>query len=40
MKDKIIQQIKTVFDPEIPIDIVELGLIYEISFKLIFNRIY
>ena len=30
MKDKIIQQIKTVFDPEIPVDIYELGLIYDI----------
>ena len=31
MKDKIIQQIKTVFDPEIPVDVYELGLIYDIK---------
>ena len=28
--DQIVQQLKTVFDPEIPVDIYELGLIYEI----------
>ena len=32
LKNKVLEQLKTVFDPEIPIDIVELGLIYEISF--------
>jgi len=31
LKDKIIQTIKTVYDPEIPVDIYELGLIYEVS---------
>ncbi len=31
LKDKIIAQIKTVFDPEIPVDIYELGLIYEVE---------
>lgn len=31
MKEKIIEQIKTVFDPEIPVDIYELGLIYTID---------
>jgi FeS assembly SUF system protein len=30
LQGKIIEQIKTVFDPEIPVDIYELGLIYEI----------
>lgn len=30
LKDRIIEQLKTVFDPEIPCDIYELGLIYEI----------
>ncbi len=27
--DKVIEQLKTVFDPEIPINVVDLGLIYE-----------
>lgn len=31
LRDKIISTIKTVYDPEIPVDIYELGLIYEIS---------
>lgn len=30
LKDKIIEQLKTVFDPEIPADVYELGLIYEL----------
>ena len=30
MGDKIIKVIKTIFDPEIPVDIYELGLIYDI----------
>jgi FeS assembly SUF system protein len=29
--DKLIKQLKTVFDPEIPVDIYELGLIYKID---------
>jgi len=33
LEEKIIEQIKTVFDPEIPVDIYELGLIYEIDIK-------
>ena len=33
VEQKIIQRIKTVFDPEIPVDIYELGLIYEITVK-------
>ena len=28
--DKIIEVIKTIFDPEIPVDIYELGLIYDV----------
>lgn len=31
LRDKVLDAIKTVYDPEIPVDIFELGLIYEIS---------
>ena len=31
LRDKIMAAIKTIYDPEIPVDIYELGLIYEIS---------
>ena len=31
MKDRVIAAIKTCYDPEIPVDIYELGLIYEID---------
>jgi len=31
MEDEIIKIIKTVYDPEIPVDIFELGLIYEVK---------
>ena len=31
LKDKVINQIKTVYDPEIPVNIYELGLIYKIE---------
>ena len=31
LKKAIIENIKTVFDPEIPVDIYELGLIYEVN---------
>jgi FeS assembly SUF system protein len=31
LEEKIIQTLKTCFDPEIPVDIFELGLIYEIA---------
>jgi metal-sulfur cluster biosynthetic enzyme len=32
VEEKVIEQLKTIRDPEIPIDIVELGLIYKMSF--------
>lgn len=31
LRDKIVAAIKTVYDPEIPVDVYELGLIYEIN---------
>ncbi len=31
LRDQIIEKLKTVYDPEIPVDIYELGLIYEIN---------
>ena len=31
IEEQIIEQIKTVYDPEIPVDIYELGLIYKIE---------
>ncbi|HMP99170.1 MAG TPA: SUF system Fe-S cluster assembly protein [Cyclobacteriaceae bacterium] len=31
LKQKIVQAIKSIYDPEIPVDIYELGLIYEIN---------
>ena len=33
LNDKIIRAIKTVYDPEIPVDVYELGLIYKIDIK-------
>jgi len=31
LRDKVLEAIKSVYDPEIPVDIYELGLIYEIN---------
>lgn len=31
LKEKIVEAIKLVYDPEIPVDVYELGLIYEIN---------
>lgn len=31
LKDKVVSAIKMVYDPEIPVDVYELGLIYEIN---------
>ena len=33
IKDKVISEIKKIYDPEIPVNIYELGLIYDISIK-------
>lgn len=32
MEERIVRALKTVFDPEIPVDVYELGLIYDIGF--------
>ena len=37
LKTKVIQAIKTVYDPEIPVDVFELGLIYDINIMPINN---
>lgn len=31
LRDKVVEAIKSVYDPEIPVDVYELGLIYEIN---------
>ncbi len=31
LKEKVIEKLQTIFDPEIPVNIYELGLIYEIN---------
>jgi FeS assembly SUF system protein len=31
LEDKIVQMLKSIYDPEIPVDIYELGLIYEVK---------
>ncbi|MFD2521915.1 DUF59 domain-containing protein [Emticicia soli] len=31
LKDKVIEALKSVYDPEIPVDVYELGLIYDIK---------
>ena len=33
IKNKVIEEIKKIYDPEIPVNIYELGLIYDISVK-------
>ena len=33
LEDKIIKEIKKIYDPEIPVNIYELGLIYDVSVK-------
>ena len=39
LKERIIQAVKTVYDPEIPVDVYELGLIYEINIYPV-NNVY
>src|SRR5688572_2163669 len=39
LQDKVLEAIKTVYDPEIPVDIYELGLIYEINIYPV-NNVY
>lgn len=39
LRDKVLAAIKTVYDPEIPVDIHELGLIYEINIYPV-NNVY
>tara|TARA_E500000178_G_scaffold347319_1_gene400412 strand:+ start:434 stop:745 length:312 start_codon:yes stop_codon:yes gene_type:complete len=33
LMDKIVEKLKTVYDPEIPVDIYELGLIYDVKIE-------
>lgn len=33
LRDRVIEVLKTVYDPEIPVDIYELGLIYEVDIR-------
>ena len=37
LEDRIVNVLKTIYDPEIPVDIFELGLIYEIKIDDAFN---
>ena len=34
IQDEVVETLKTIYDPEIPVDIYELGLIYKIEYKL------
>jgi FeS assembly SUF system protein len=33
LEDRVIDMLKTVYDPEIPVDVYELGLIYEVNVR-------
>jgi FeS assembly SUF system protein len=39
LRDRVVQVLKSIYDPEIPVDIYELGLIYEINIFPI-NNVY
>lgn len=40
LKEEVIEVIKTIYDPEIPVNLYDLGLIYKISFEVIDNYTY
>lgn len=40
LKEKIVEAIKRVYDPEIPVDVYELGLIYEIEILPPLNNVF
>ena len=37
LENKIVETLKTIYDPEIPVDVYELGLIYEVKIDKDFN---
>lgn len=39
LRDKVVKAIKSIYDPEIPVDVYELGLIYEVNIYPI-NNVY
>ena len=39
LREKVVQAIKSVYDPEIPVDVYELGLIYEVNLYPV-NNVY
>ena len=39
LKDKVISEIKKIYDPEIPVNIYELGLIYDVTVDK-YNKVY
>ncbi len=39
LRDKVLEAFKTVYDPEIPVDVYELGLIYEVTIHPV-NSVY
>ena len=40
LENKIINVLKTIYDPEIPVDIFELGLIYEVKIDILENLVF
>ncbi|AZQ64458.1 DUF59 domain-containing protein [Flammeovirga pectinis] len=40
LKEKVVEAIKTVYDPEIPVDVFELGLIYDINIIPPLNKVH